>query len=221
MEKDDGMYDAVNRGLRRATGDVMAYLNCDEQYLPGVLSAVAKYFEENPAVDIAFGHTLVVDPNGEFMAFRKAIIPGKIHTWVSRNLAVITSSTFFRRRVLDTHGLFFDTKFKDLGDGNWVMRAIDKRLGMGILPFFVSSFAETGENRNIAPTALREKDAMVASAPAWARALRPAVIGHYRLRKLWHGGYRQEPFDYAIYTAHSPHDRVTFHVAKPSYRWRS
>ena len=35
VEKDQGMYDAVNRGLRRATGEMLAYLNCDEQYLPG------------------------------------------------------------------------------------------------------------------------------------------------------------------------------------------
>src|SRR3954468_9321875 len=35
VEKDRGMYDAVNRGYRRGTGDIFAYLNCDEQYLPG------------------------------------------------------------------------------------------------------------------------------------------------------------------------------------------
>ena len=37
IEKDSGMYDAVNRGYRRATGDILAYLNCDEEYLPGAL----------------------------------------------------------------------------------------------------------------------------------------------------------------------------------------
>ncbi len=34
-EQDKGMYDAVNHGLKRTTGDICAYLNCDEQYLPG------------------------------------------------------------------------------------------------------------------------------------------------------------------------------------------
>ena len=44
IEKDGGMYDAVNRGYRRATGDILSYLNCDEQYLPGALAAVKSFF---------------------------------------------------------------------------------------------------------------------------------------------------------------------------------
>ena len=45
VEKDSGMYDGINRGLRKATGEIVAYLNCDEQYLPGALSAVKEMFE--------------------------------------------------------------------------------------------------------------------------------------------------------------------------------
>src|SRR5947209_19202515 len=37
VEKDEGMYDAVNRGFDRDAGDILAYMNCDEQYLPGAL----------------------------------------------------------------------------------------------------------------------------------------------------------------------------------------
>src|SRR5579864_8457246 len=44
VEKDSGMYDAINRGYRRAKGDLLAYLNCDEQYLPGALQKVRDFF---------------------------------------------------------------------------------------------------------------------------------------------------------------------------------
>src|SRR6202167_2040228 len=50
--KDGGMYDAVNRGYRRATGDILAYLNCDEQYLPGALKKVQQFFETHPQVEV-------------------------------------------------------------------------------------------------------------------------------------------------------------------------
>src|SRR4030081_3893628 len=51
VEKDQGMYDAINRGLRKATGEILAYLNCDEQYLPGALKGVAGFFDAHPDVD--------------------------------------------------------------------------------------------------------------------------------------------------------------------------
>ena len=52
IEKDGGMYDAVNRGYRRAQGDILAHLNCDEQYLPGALKTVHDYFESHPRVEV-------------------------------------------------------------------------------------------------------------------------------------------------------------------------
>src|SRR5579859_3783100 len=59
IEKDTGMYDAVNRGFRRAQGDILAYLNCDEQYLPGALPAVRQFFERHPEIDMVFGDVVV------------------------------------------------------------------------------------------------------------------------------------------------------------------
>src|SRR5271169_5435610 len=59
-EKDAGMYDAVNRGLRRASGQILSYLNCDEQYLPGTLQEVENYFDHHPDVEMLFGDALVV-----------------------------------------------------------------------------------------------------------------------------------------------------------------
>src|SRR2546429_80118 len=72
IEKDQGMYDAVNRGLRRAQGEILAYLNCDEQYLPGALSSVVDYFQKNPATEIVFADTVVVGPQGQYICDRRA-----------------------------------------------------------------------------------------------------------------------------------------------------
>ena len=58
VEKDDGMYDAVNRGLKRAQGTICSYLNCDEQLLPNVLGQVAAFFEKNPEIDVLFGDAI-------------------------------------------------------------------------------------------------------------------------------------------------------------------
>jgi glycosyltransferase involved in cell wall biosynthesis len=220
VEKDSGMYDAINRGLRRGNGEILAYINCDEQYLPGALARVSQFFSGHPEIDVLFAHAVVVNESGQFIAYRKAILPGKYHTWVSKNIAILTCATFFRRRVLDQDGFFFNPNLKDVSDAEWIIRMLDRRLRMAVLPIFTSTFAETKENRNLAPNALREKKEIVASAPAWAQMLRSEIIAYYRLRRVVAGAYWQKPFDYAIYTLHNPSVRTTFRVDRPTYRWR-
>ena len=46
-EPDDGQTDALNKGLRRATGDVVAYINCDDYYLPGAFERSVRAFERS------------------------------------------------------------------------------------------------------------------------------------------------------------------------------
>ena len=220
VERDRGMYDAINRGLRKASGEILAYLNCDEQYLPGALAGVCEFFAANPEVEIAFAHALVVGPAGEFLCCRKAILPQKIHTWVSGNLAILTCATFFRRSLVAEKELFFNPELRAVGDGEWIMRLLDCGTQMAILPRITSVFVDQGTNLMLAEGSVREQAALIESAPAWARALRPAVLLHYRLRKMAGGAYRQPPFDYAIYTPAQPERRTTFHVAEPTFRWR-
>ncbi|MFM8458510.1 MAG: glycosyltransferase, partial [Chthoniobacterales bacterium] len=62
---DVGMYDAINKGLRRATGEVCSYLNSDEQFLPESLTAVGDFLKKHPATDVVFGDTIVVGRVGE------------------------------------------------------------------------------------------------------------------------------------------------------------
>jgi glycosyltransferase involved in cell wall biosynthesis len=64
-EKDRGQADAINKGFARATGDVVAWLNSDDYYLPGTISAAVKAFEENPDVVLAYGNMLSVDESGK------------------------------------------------------------------------------------------------------------------------------------------------------------
>src|SRR5262245_28085958 len=155
FEKDKGMYDAVNRGLRRAKGEILAYLNCDEQYLPGALARVEAYFEQHPDVDICFADAIVVDPNGNYLCHRGAILPTKWHTQISRNLSILTCATFFRRRVVE-RGLYFPEHFRSAGDAQWVLELLAARVKMRVLRHFTSAFTETGSNLATQPHALAE-----------------------------------------------------------------
>jgi glycosyltransferase involved in cell wall biosynthesis len=219
VEKDQGMYDAVNRGLRRAQGDILAYLNCDEQYLPGTLKAVADFFEAHPEVDIVFADSVITNAEGDYLCHRKVLLPLAWHSQVC-TLAVLTCATFFRRRVIEKHGLFFDEKWRALGDVDWVLRALQRGCKMAVLRRFTSAFADTGENMSFKPNAFREQKLMRAAAPVWARSLAPVLKLHHRVRRLLCGIYFQKPFSYSIYTGQSPHQRVVRQVNRPTFIWK-
>lgn len=220
VEKDAGMYDAVNRGLRRSSGEILAYLNCDEQYLPGALSAVSNYFYLHPGVDVLFGDCVVVDGAGNFICYRKVQLPTRYHTTVA-HLPTFTCSMFFRRKIIAGHGLFFDPKWRDLGDAEWVLRLLAAGVSMGICRRFIAAFADTGNNMNLSANARRERKALFDSAPWWARRFKFALVGGHRLRRALGGIYFQKPFDYALYAPGSLDRRVAHHVAAPTFLWRS
>jgi glycosyltransferase involved in cell wall biosynthesis len=217
FEKDQGMYDAINRGWRRAKGDILAYLNCDEQYLPGGLRAVADFFLRHPETDVVLADTVVVDREGQFVCCRKSLVPWKNTMWVYN--PVISSSIFFQRRVLDQQGLFFDTRWRALGDKMWTVEMVRRKLKMKVLRCFTSSFTDRGENLCLAPGSLREMQQVLDQAPAWVRRWKGLLRQVHRLRALWWGIYWQKPFTYSIYTLASPERRVDFHVSAPTSIW--
>lgn len=220
VEKDKGMYDAVNRGLRRATGDILAYLNCDEQYLPGTLRAVVDFFLLHPDVDVAFGNVVIVDGSGRYVCTREILQSRLYHTWVSTN-PVFTAATFFRRRVITDYKLYFDDRWRDVGDAVWLLELLKRRIRMAPLGLLIAAFTDTGENMNLKPNSILEQKRLRQSAPMWARSLNPLWVLQHRLRRLLAGHYFPRPFDYAIYTLEHDKERQTFHVESPTGIWRN
>jgi glycosyltransferase involved in cell wall biosynthesis len=218
IEKDKGMYDAVNRGYRRAQGEILAYLNCDEQYLPGALASVYEYFAAHPLIDVVLTDTVVADHEGEFVCQRRSMVPLKHHIWYRFN--ALTCSIFIRRRVLEDFGLYFDTRWRDLGDMFWLLELVNRGIRMGVLRRFTSIFTETGDNMNLKPNALRERDEKDRMVPPWVNRLEPAIIYYHRFRMVMGGDYFQKPFDYSLYTMASPEKRVVHHVGRPTALWR-
>lgn len=217
IEKDSGMYDAVNRGFRRSSGDILAYLNCDEQYLPGALRAVRDFFASHPEVDVVLPDVVVVQSDGSYLCHRYSLTPISWHIDTRHNVS--TSSLFIRRRVFFEKGLWFDAGLRDLGDHQWIKAACERGLRWAELRVFASVFTDTGENMNLGANAARERAEMRARTPAFLKAIEPAILWHHRARMWQRGMYRQQPFQYEIYTVASPAQRVVFDVPVPTGRW--
>ncbi|MGA9778627.1 MAG: glycosyltransferase family 2 protein [Limisphaerales bacterium] len=217
IEKDNGMYDAVNRGYRRARGDILAYLNCDEQYLPGALRTVNDFFERHPQIEVILGGTIVVNGEGNYICHRHSMTPRPLHIWF--RFPILTSSIFIRRRVIHERGIFFDTRWRDFGDFHWILALMKNAVPMAVCDSFTSVFTDTGENMNLKPNAIREKKETAALTPLWIRWLKPVLIAHHRLRRLAAGHFSLKPTSYLIYTLQSPEQRVRFDVSRPTAVW--
>jgi hypothetical protein len=63
-EKDHGQAEAINKGLALAHGDIVAWLNSDDYYLPGAIASAVEVFEANPDAALVYGDMLAVDESG-------------------------------------------------------------------------------------------------------------------------------------------------------------
>jgi glycosyltransferase involved in cell wall biosynthesis len=63
-EKDRGQADAINKGFRMAKGEILAWLNSDDTYLPGAIRKAVRYFEAHPEVGLLYGEGYHIDESG-------------------------------------------------------------------------------------------------------------------------------------------------------------
>ena len=112
-EKDSGQAEAINKGLARATGDIVAWVNSDDFYFPGAITSAVKAFEAHPEAGMVYGDTVAVDENGEAIHFPKYAQWG-LQDLLTFNI-IGQPAVFMRRDVLLKAG-FLDPSFHFLLD---------------------------------------------------------------------------------------------------------
>ncbi len=214
--RDEGMYDAINSGWRMAPldCDILAHLNCDEQYLPAALVKVKEYCEHRPNLEILFGDVVVIDENGDYKGSRQIVKPGYYHT-LTCYLGTLTAATFFRRHVLQSYDAWFDSSWRAAGDAVWIMNLLRRGAAMGKIGDYLSAFTYTGDNLSLSACSVSERARIRAMAPFWVRHTSLVWQALYRIRRLLHGFYRPKPFRYEIYTQSSGDKRQSFNVNLP------
>jgi glycosyltransferase involved in cell wall biosynthesis len=101
-EKDKGQTDAINKGLSRASGKYIMWLNSDDVLLPGAISRVVELFEANPEVDLIHGHALLFG-NG-FTEKEIGKDPGDLIHRYAAYIPFPQPSSFFTKRLIDQSG---------------------------------------------------------------------------------------------------------------------
>ncbi|MBA2742294.1 MAG: glycosyltransferase [Actinobacteria bacterium] len=144
-EEDGGQGDAINRGFRETTGDIMAWLNSDDLLLPGSLACVARFFVEQPDVDVVYGHRLMIDENDAQIG--SWILPR--HDDVALTLAdyIPQETLFWRRRVWEAVGSRVDPSFAYALDWDLLLRFRDVGAKMARIPRYLGAFRVHDEQK--------------------------------------------------------------------------
>ena len=153
-EPGSGMYEALNRGFDLASGDVYAWINADDLYLPGAFQAVSRVFSQCPAVDWLKGVTSYIDEDSVFLRAGKVHLydRGWLHAGVyGRDLYFVQQDSVFWRAALWASAGHFPSTLCLAGD-YWLWSRFAEFAPLYSLPVPLSCFrrrsGQLSENRS-------------------------------------------------------------------------
>lgn len=125
-EPDNGQSDAINKGFRAATGDILAWLNSDDTYNFGTIKTVCSYLAKYPEVDVMYGDGKIVNEDDEVIGvFNSGSVD--LRRWLYHGqINIFQPSTFFRRSVLSDIGLLDDNLHYNMDTDYWIRMALKK-----------------------------------------------------------------------------------------------
>ncbi len=136
-EADSGQAQAINRGFRHVSGDLMAYLNSDDLLLRGTLTYVAQAFQANPEIDLFYGHRIFIDARG--LEIGRAVLPPHDPEALKWMDYVPQETLFWKRRVWDAIGPM-DESFRFALDWDFIARAMQAGFRFKRLPRYLGCF---------------------------------------------------------------------------------
>jgi glycosyltransferase involved in cell wall biosynthesis len=159
-EPDSGLSDALNKGIRMATGEIIGWCNADDLYLPGTLTVVDELFEKYPDIDLIYGDYRETDEAGRSLrVFRETHFSPTVFRWLHVNI-IPTPAAFWRRRI---HGqdLWFEDKMRFAMDYDFLRRVFAKGYKFKHVSILFCDFRRHGGSLSAAGGQLREHELII------------------------------------------------------------
>jgi len=144
-EKDAGQADAINKGFKKATGDIVAWLNGDDEYLPDIFNEVVKIFESNKNLALVYGNCYAIFEDG---TIKENIPPTKLNYKKMINFGnfINQPSSFYNRKIVEEVG-YLDDKYNYWMEYDLFIKLLKNGKGF-YLNKFLSNFYISAEQKS-------------------------------------------------------------------------
>jgi len=127
-EPDSGQHEAVNKGLRRATGDVVTWLCSDDTLAPGSLFRMGDCYRDHPDIDLVYGHTHLIDLEDR-VTHRLVAVPTTASELIHYTRCMWSlPGTSWRRRLHDRIGFLDESLFCTADADFWIRAAKEGKI---------------------------------------------------------------------------------------------
>lgn len=142
-EPDNGLYDAMNKGMALATGDYLCFLNAgDAFHAPDVLERmVAAIADEQMLPDVLYGETAEVNTERQFVRMRRLQAPEHLHWTSFKQGMLVCHQAFFARRDIAP---LYDLHYRYSSDVDWCIRVMKSSLKMTNVGITIIDYLQNG-----------------------------------------------------------------------------
>lgn len=174
-EKDNGQSEAINKGFKKASGNIICWLNSDDIFMPGALQNIEKCFKADPGLDFVNGASVIIDKNSNIIT--GLFILKQKKRYARHGIYYVNQpAMFWKREIFKTIGLLKED-YQASMDREFLIRIFEKNYKIGhinqiIAGFRIHSLAKSAGGPENKKYFKRDKE---------------------ELFKIYNGYYRQEP----------------------------
>jgi len=184
-EPDQGQADAINKGFRKAKGDIIAWLNSDDLYLPGAISSAVELFQNNPDSGVIYGNAVSADADGRLLNELRFNSWGTLD-FLQFNI-ICQPAVFMKRSFVEKVGYLDPTYHFFLDHQLWIRLSRETKFVHQPEIWAVSRYHQDAKNVTLAS----ESGAEVIRIMDWAEKESDlaAIIGK-NYHQIWAGAYQ-------------------------------
>jgi glycosyltransferase involved in cell wall biosynthesis len=146
-EPDKGQTDAINKGIEKSSGDIIAYLNSDDIYLPGTIPHIVKLLQENPETEFIYGDFHAIDESGAILD-RIKTIPFDPNILLYDANFISQPASFYKRSLFEKIGSF-DDSLHYLMDYEFFLRAARRQIEFRLTRRYLSAIRYHGDCKTL------------------------------------------------------------------------